>query len=538
MPQLPGARVRPRRGGSTWEVRAQRVHDVQALAVVCVGASPISRLDLVVERWRPPVAGWLGRPRLAGIVGLTVEPKGSGCELQLTAGAATDPAVLLAAAVRILRPVPRDVGPEVTFAPGLPAGAAALAGQLRDVLLADEARDAHVRRTDVLMVPDVDSATWPERQVTVHVAPGAWTRDGRLVDVCVDPTVHRPVGRRSIGATARASAAPDGAATRVALPDGELVVRGDLGTSDVTALRGVGAVTGDLPPALARQLNACGALTGRAAESTPDPEDHLAWQAASVHERRHALRQFTPAVALDAWPSVSVILVTHRPDHLEHAMAQLRGLRYPRLEVVVGAHGDRVDAARVWDLAQDLPFPTTVVAVDASRNLGEALQLCCARAEGALLTKMDDDDFYGPEHVWDLVLARQYSGAEIVGKALDWIHLESQDVTVFRPTYPAEKYADFVAGGTILISRADLDEVGGWRPVPKSVDRALLDRVLADGGLVYRTHGLGYVYVRHSAGHTAAVRDEHFLTRTTATYPGLIRHEAFGTADTSPGAAP
>jgi hypothetical protein len=65
--------------------------------------------------------------------------------------------------------------------------------------------------------------------------------------------------------------------------------------------------------------------------------------------------------------------------------------------------------------------------------------------------------------------------------------------------------------------------------VPKSVDRALLDRVLGDGGLVYRTHGLGYVYVRHSAGHTAAVRDEHFLTKTTSTVPGMVRHMAFGT---------
>lgn len=81
----------------------------------------------------------------------------------------------------------------------------------------------------------------------------------------------------------------------------------------------------------------------------------------------------------------------------------------------------------------------------------------------------------------------------------------------------------------MLISRADLAAVGGWRPVPKSVDRALLDRVLGAGGLVYRTHGLGYVYVRHSAGHTASVRDEHFLTKTTATFPGVIAHEAFGT---------
>ena len=65
--------------------------------------------------------------------------------------------------------------------------------------------------------------------------------------------------------------------------------------------------------------------------------------------------------------------------------------------------------------------------------------------------------------------------------------------------------------------------------------KALFDRVLADGGLVYRTHGLGYVYVRHSAGHTASVSDAHFLTKVAQQYPGLIRHEAFGTQDGLPG---
>jgi hypothetical protein len=223
--------------------------------------------------------------------------------------------------------------------------------------------------------------------------------------------------------------------------------------------------------------------------------------------------------------------VTNRPDYLARALRQVAALRYPRLEIIVGAHGGRIDGARAWELAQDVPHPVTVVPLDGSLTLGAALQAACDRAEGALVTKMDDDDVYGPEHVWDLVLAREYSGAQVVGKALDWIHLESEDSTVFRPVYGAEKYADFVAGGTMLISRADLGSVGGWRPVPRSVDRALLDRVLADGGLVYRTHGLGYVYARHSAGHTATVSDQHFLTRTTATYPGLVRHAEFGTAD-------
>ena len=482
-----------------------------------------------------PVPGWIGSPRLPGIRELGVEPKGTGVRVRLVLAEPTDAALVLAAAVRCLRPVPvGDLGPLLTFAPGLPGAAASLAGQLHDVLLAHETRDAHVRRCDVLLVPDIDSDRWPERRATVHMSADIWTRDGHAFDVDVDPTVHRPVGRRSVGATAVGVAAVHDKTVVIEVADARVVITGALGAAEVTALRGVGAVVADaLPATVAHQLNACGVVVSADAHALPDQDDHLGWQVASVEARRHALRQYGPAAALDAWPTVSVVLVTHRPDHLEHAFRQVAALRYPRLEIVVGAHGDRVDATRVWELAQDVPHPVTVVAIDGARTLGEALQACSDRAEGALVTKMDDDDHYGPDHVWDLVLARQYSGAQVVGKALDWVYLESQDTTVFRPTYAAEKYADFVAGGTMLISRADLAAVGGWRPVPKSVDRALLDRVLADGGLVYRTHGIGYVYVRHSAGHTASVRDEHFLTKTTATHPGLIRHRAFGTEDAS-----
>ena len=197
--------------------------------------------------------------------------------------------------------------------------------------------------------------------------------------------------------------------------------------------------------------------------------------------------------------------------------------------MLIAAHGNEIDVDALRRKSAGLPHPVTVIPVDRSRNLGEALQVLCTAASGDLITKMDDDDYYGPDHIWDLVLSHEYSGAQLVGKALDWIHLEAQGVTVFRPVYPAEAYADFVCGGTMLISRGDLTSVGGWRPVPKSVDRALLDRVIDDGGLVYRTHGLGYVYVRRSDGHTATVSDEHFLKKNVSRMDGLVRHSEFGT---------
>jgi hypothetical protein len=272
-------------------------------------------------------------------------------------------------------------------------------------------------------------------------------------------------------------------------------------------------------------------LAGPTLPQAEFPSDDLEWQVRSIADRRDALRRHGPQAALSQWPSVSVVLVTHRDRFIDHAVVQLARLEYPSLQIVIGMHGIDLDPERFAPLREH--HDVVLLPIESSIPFGSAMQAACQRAEGTVLTKVDDDDFYGPEHVWDLVLARAYSGAQLVGKALDWIRVEPEDCTVFRPEYPAEQYATFIAGGTMMISRADLDHVGGWRPVPKSIDRALIDRVHQSGGLVYRTHGLGYLYVRRGEGHTALARDEHFLTRAARRWPGLLRHEVFGTATTS-----
>ena len=250
-----------------------------------------------------------------------------------------------------------------------------------------------------------------------------------------------------------------------------------------------------------------------------NPIDASEIDAISVAGRSIALREHTAQPLIYGWPSVTMILATHRPDFLHRIVEMLSQQTYPTLELVVLTHGFDLDD-HIGSHLSELRYPVIHQELPAHVNLGEVLGVGTSLASGELITKIDDDDFYGPEHVWDLVTARMYSGAQIVGKALDHIYLAAQDRTVFRPTYAAEKYADFVAGGTMLISQGDLRSVGGWRPVPKSVDRALLDRVAQHGGLIYRTHGRGYIYVRHGDvrhgdvhTNTSVVSDAHFETK-------------------------
>ena len=291
-----------------------------------------------------------------------------------------------------------------------------------------------------------------------------------------------------------------------------------------------GELPGDVAPLLAPELSALvlDPLPGRDA-------DPLEWEIRSVRQRRAALRHHATGLAAPAaagaaptpLPAVTAVLLTRRPHQLARVVRELAGQTYPDLEIVVGLHGVDLPAA-VRDGLTAQPRPFHLVRVAASRNFGEALGEATRRAGGSVVTKVDDDDRYGPEHVWDLVLARHYSGAALVGKGAEFVHVEPRGMTV-RRRMGAELFTDVVAGGTILVARDDLEAVGGWSPVDRSVDRDLLDRVLGAGGRVYRTHPLGFIYTRHAGGHTWETGLDYFLRDPLRRWRGLPRHDEFGT---------
>ena len=200
-------------------------------------------------------------------------------------------------------------------------------------------------------------------------------------------------------------------------------------------------------------------------------------------------------------PVVSILLATRRPGFLPWALANVARQTYPAAELVLALHGDGFGA--VDRCLAELPHPAQVLRLPAGEPLGAVLAAAARAATGALLAKMDDDDLYGADHLWDLVLARQYSEAQLVGKWLEFVYLGGADRTIRWRNGGGERYQTSPpAGGTLLISRTDLDGCGGWRKVPAGVDTTLAEDILRAGGRVYRTHAAGFLLVRHTHQHT------------------------------------
>lgn len=286
----------------------------------------------------------------------------------------------------------------------------------------------------------------------------------------------------------------------------------DTPTADLLALAisGVPLVTDgvlDVSPPLAAAL-----------DTSVDLDDPLRREEHSLAVRRaafdhHSTLAWRSALASRAGvrhvglPPVSALLATRRPEMLDFALRQVARQRGAEVELVLAAHGFEPDRDAVRRALGDRPHQ--VLTFDGSDFFGDVLTGAARAASSEVLLKIDDDDWYAPDVVHDLLMARRFSGADVVGMPSEFVYLHRDDVTV-RRNHPSEIFARFVAGGTLLMDRGLLRSLGDFRRVRRFVDAQLLAGVEAAGGRIYRTHGLGYVLRRTGDGHTWVRDDEEF----------------------------
>lgn len=268
-----------------------------------------------------------------------------------------------------------------------------------------------------------------------------------------------------------------------------------------------------------------------------DHSDHpIQRESKSINLRRAAFEQFAP---IESWnrvlkdlgrppvadPLVSVLIATRRSSKVSSVLTQIAQQTWSRLEVVLVLHGIAAEDSSVRQAVADFVGQITVISVSADVIFGDVLNAGTKAAGGEYLTKMDDDDWYGPNHIRDLVRSMQYSGAVLVGAQVEFVYLASLDITTRRPPL-GEQYSDHVAGGTMLLRLDDLRWLGGWRPVHRAVDRCLLQAVGCADGLIYRTHGQNYLMHRHSSadlhgGHTWNPDDTTFVQSVAEQWDGF-----------------
>lgn len=210
-----------------------------------------------------------------------------------------------------------------------------------------------------------------------------------------------------------------------------------------------------------------------------------------------------------ALPTVSVVASTCRPQQIDHLLQRVAAQRDVQLELLVGMHG--FEDATIADRARALGIEQiTPVSLSRELSLGECLNSLIEKASGQVLSKMDDDDWYGPDYLADLLRAMRYSDAQLVGKHCRFVKLLAHDKTVLIQEANEHRYSRFVAGPT-LTWRSDL----GMRfaKLTTGEDSDFLERVGQSGAKIYAADRFNFVQMRSGdpAAHTWTADDETFL---------------------------
>lgn len=223
------------------------------------------------------------------------------------------------------------------------------------------------------------------------------------------------------------------------------------------------------------------------------------------HTYSHRAQAILDAVKIQAEPDeksilakhlVSLILPTVRPDKLQNIIQNVSTQQGVDIELVLGTHGFTLSAKQLKQLTEGLPGVTVkVIELPQHLTLGECLNTLIDRASGQIISKMDDDDIYGPYYLQDQINFLKLSHADVVGKHTRMMHIKSEDLYVkYQPGHEMQA-TTFVAGPTITGWAEIFKELGFVRKTIGE-DTDFLERCINAGYKIYSTDSSNFIQVR------------------------------------------
>jgi hypothetical protein len=261
----------------------------------------------------------------------------------------------------------------------------------------------------------------PEREL--QPALKGWVHRGLLAEVYKRADAYLSFSQSTLPPTQRAWALLEAAACRVPLIHLGALEADDFRAGFVRRWRTADELVADLHAVrndpLARELAA-----------------HRAWREAhGKHTFADRLAVICRAVGLayewEPFPRATVVTGTMRPHLLEKAVRQYLDQTYPNKELVVVFNGaiDEVAAIRAkYRDRADIVFS----ALPTDRHAGSLLNFGVRQGTGQYFFRVDDDDYYGPNYIYDCMVHLRSVNADVLGKQACFLHFEGEELLYRR----------------------------------------------------------------------------------------------------------
>lgn len=211
---------------------------------------------------------------------------------------------------------------------------------------------------------------------------------------------------------------------------------------------------------------------------------------------------------------VSIITSTNKLEYKDNIFANYDRQEYEHKELIIILNDNLLDMDE-WMEEASKHHNVAVYRVDEKEPLGVCLNYGIEKARFDYISKFDDDNYYAPAFLEDLMYAFEYTDAAIVGKCATYMYFENGGILAVKYEEREHCYTGWVAGSAIIIKREVFDRVPWPTDRIWGSDTEFLRQSVKSGFKIYSADRFNYVAVRRSSAelHTWKVKDEELLAK-------------------------
>ncbi|MCK4789430.1 MAG: glycosyltransferase, partial [Desulfobacteraceae bacterium] len=212
---------------------------------------------------------------------------------------------------------------------------------------------------------------------------------------------------------------------------------------------------------------------------------------------------------------VSIITCTNKLIYMNNIFANYDRQQYEDKELIIVMGNDQLDLQE-WKEEAKKRRNVRVYRVDEKLPLGACLNFGVDEARFGFIAKFDDDDYYAPAYLEDMVIAFDYSGADIVGKCTRYVHFENGNALAIKYPDREHQFTRSVSGSAMIIKREVFNKVRFDPHRRVGEDTKFLKDCVKSGVIIYSTDRFNFAYIRKSSPdlHTWRASDEKLLGKT------------------------
>lgn len=186
---------------------------------------------------------------------------------------------------------------------------------------------------------------------------------------------------------------------------------------------------------------------------------------------------------------ISIVVPTFKEEYISNIFLNYVASNYLVKELIIILNNNKLNLFQYRSWANKYEN-VKLYQLNDSYSLGECLNFGIRQAKYNYIARMDDDDYYGPNYLTDLMCVFNFTDAQVTGKNPVFVYFED-----IKSLY-AFNHRNLLMGGTLLFKKEILDKIR-FRNLSYREDYYFQLDCINAGIKIYPSDMYNFIYMRH-----------------------------------------